>query len=388
MTELLQYRRYALPFRVPMRTAHGPWRERLGVIVRRQDEDGNVGYGEAAPIPGFGAENVDEAIAVLASLGNRVEAERLAEIPAALSCLRQALAAATPVALDQAEAKKTSPGPDYLPMAALLPAGRAALEQVGPKSDAGFRTFKWKVGVGDPGDELALLDDLCGALPAGARLRLDANGAWDRRQAERWLERCADRPIEHVEQPVAPEARGAEDLLLGLAGDYPTPLALDESLVNQGDIERWLGAGWPGVYVVKPLLLAETAPTLAKLAAAQAKVVFSSALETGIGARSALRTAFHWAALMTEKEANKAVTREGAKESDGAATSRSPNATGKSRPQPVTAQPQAQAAVRALGFGVWPLFADRRFDGPAAAPFVYRDDVERIDPEAIWTALT
>jgi O-succinylbenzoate synthase len=47
-----------------------------------------------------------------------------------------------------------------------------------------------------------------------------------------------------------------------------------------------------------------------------------------------------------------------------------------------------QLVMRALGFGVWPLFADRRFDGPSAAPFVYRDDVERIDPEAIWTALT
>lgn len=384
MTEFLQYRRYALPFRVPMRTAHGPWQERAGVIVRREDAAGKVGYGEAAPIPGFGSERLDDVIAMLASLGNRVDAERFAAIPAGLACLRQALESASPQAVETA-AKKSPAAPAYLPVAALLPAGRMALAQVAPKADAGFRTFKWKVGVGDIGDELALLDDLCGALPAGARLRLDANGAWERRQAERWLERCADRPIEHVEQPVAPEARGAEDLLLGLAGDYPTPLALDESLVNQGDIERWLGAGWPGVFVVKPLLLAESEATLAKLAAAKAKVVFSSALETGIGARTALRMAFQWAEMTAEK----AESREGAKGQPGAAASGSPDATGRSHPQNSRGQEdrQRQAKVRALGFGVWPLFLDRRFDGPAAAPFVYRDDVERIDPEVIWTAL-
>jgi O-succinylbenzoate synthase len=226
-------------------------------------------------------------------------------------------------------------------VAALLPAGRAALEHVRLKADAGFRIFKWKVGVGDLGDELGLLDDVCALLPNGAKLRLDANGAWERRQAERWLERCADRPVEFVEQPVAPTSRGSEDLLLGLAEDFPTPLALDESIVGDSDIERWLGRGWKGIFVVKVSLLAEVEPSLARLQKAQADVVFSSALETAVGARRALEAAWTWS-----------------------------------------------GPVRALGFGVWPLFADARFDGPGAAPFIRRDDVARLDPEAVWTALS
>ena len=100
----------------------------------------------------------------------------------------------------------------------------------------GFRIFKWKVGVGDVAEELPLLDEVCAVLPSGAKLRLDANGAWDRRKAERWLERCADRPVEFVEQPVATDARGADDLLRGLAEDFPTPIALDESIAGEGDI--------------------------------------------------------------------------------------------------------------------------------------------------------
>ncbi len=354
-----EYRRYALPFRAPVRTAHGAWPVREGVLVRitpRERGDGKMdapasGWGEAAPIPWFGTESVEEIEAACRGLAEWGEAARFAAVPARLACLRHALAMAMenlrasdlPAAAgDPGQAGPSGAGRAAAwGVAALLPAGRAALAAIGPKAEAGFRVFKWKVGVGDVSDELALLDDVCAVLPAGAKLRLDANGAWDRRRAERWLERCADRPVEFLEQPVAATARGADDLLLGLAGDFPTPIALDESLVGEGDIARWLGAGWPGIFVVKPALLAEPRAALARLATAQARVVFSSALETAVGAQAALRLAWSW--------------------------------------------PHER---RALGFGVWPLFAEARCDGPAAAPFLRREDVERIDPEAAWNALS
>lgn len=343
----LQHRRYRLPFRAPVRTAHGGWTEREGVIVRLEDESGAVGLGEAAPIPWFGTETVDEVEAALRVLGEWTNAEALAAIPPRLGCLRSALAAARSWgAAGPGEARA------HLGVAALLPAGRAALDLVAARVETGFRVFKWKVGVGDIGDELALLDDLCAALPTGAKLRLDANGAWDRRRAERWLERCAERPVEFVEQPCfAAAAEGAarqgqvESLLRGLAEDFPTPIALDESVVGEGDLERWLAMGWPGVYVLKPALIGDLAGTLARLERGKAKVVFSSALETAVGARTALLAAFGW-------------------RGEGDAT-----------------------PARALGFGVWPLFVDGRFDGPHAAPFLRREDVERINPEAVWTAL-
>lgn len=334
-----QYRRYRLPFRTAVKTAHGLWLEREGLMVRIEDVSeggtGAVGYGEAAPIAWFGTETVDEDEAAARAIGEWIDAEALETVPARVACLRNAIAAARP------EKPAPKAAREHLGVAALLPAGRAALAQIAPRAELGFRIFKWKVGVGDVSDELALLDDVCAALPSGAKLRLDANGAWDRRRAERWLERTAERPVEFVEQPVARDARGADDILLGLAGDFPTPLALDESLVGEGDLERWLGAGWPGVYVVKPALLGDVDAALARLAQAKATVVFSSALETAVGVRAALRSAFAWA-----------------------------------------------GEPRALGFGVWPLFADARFDGGYPAPFVRREDVERIDAEALWTALS
>jgi O-succinylbenzoate synthase len=345
-----QFRRYRLPLRVAVRTAHGVWTEREGVIVRLESPEAGLGYGEVAVLPWFGTETVDEAEAACREIGEWVQAEELERLPRRLGCLRAAVVTAR-AEIENASGASPSGAKDeasYLGVAALLPAGRGALEQIAAKAESGFRVFKWKVGVGDPADELALLDDVCAELPPGGRLRLDANGAWDRRTAERWLERCAERPVEFVEQPCFAEAsQGAagqgkvDDILLGLAADYPTPIALDESIVGDGDVERWIVAGWPGIFVVKPSLLGDAAATVEKLEKARARVVFSSALETAVGARAALRLAFAWSG---EK--------------------------------------------RALGFGVWPLFQDARFDGPAAAPFVRREDVDRIDAEAVWTALS
>ncbi|MFA6962620.1 MAG: o-succinylbenzoate synthase [Opitutaceae bacterium] len=343
----LAHRPYSLPFRAPVRTAHGLWTDRKGVIVRITNNDGGVGYGEAAPIPWFGTESLDDIIVALDALGEWVTPEQLAAVPARLGCLRFALASACAEAGGRREAG--GEGVAFLPVAALLPAGRAALTAIAPKAELGFRTFKWKVGVGDLADELALLDDVIAALPGGSRLRLDANGAWEPRQAVRWFERTADRPVEFIEQPCfstvsegAVRGRRTEDVLRGLVEDYPTPVALDESLVGADDVGRWLADGWRGVFVIKPSLLGDPAPVLAKLAAAGADVVFSSALETAVGACAALRLAFAWRA---EKP-------------------------------------------RALGFGVWPLFAQDGFNGPFAAPFFRVEDVERLNPEAVWNALT
>jgi O-succinylbenzoate synthase len=231
----------------------------------------------------------------------------------------------------------------YLPVAALLPAGKAALERVAVLGDAGFRTFKWKVGVGDVADELGLAEDLLGRLPTGAKLRLDANGAWNHRQAQKWLERAADWPIEFLEQPIAAGARGFEDTMLGLAADYPTPLALDESIATGAHVARWIELGWRGVFVVKPALLGDVEGTLARIQKSMtttSRVVFSSALETAIGAKRALQIALDHG-----------------------------------------------EAGRAIGFGVWPLFADVRLNGPALAPFIRREDVERVDTRAAWESL-
>ena len=329
-----EFRRYSLAFKHPVRTSRGSWANREGIYVRIERPNGSVGFGEAAPVPFFGSDSVQLSEEACISLGSKVDEEVLSRVPSKLGTLRNAIANALGETRD--ETVHSSLG-----VAALLPAGRAAFKEGPIKVDAGFRIFKWKVGVGAPDDEQAMLDDLIGALPSGSKLRLDANGAWDRRVAEQWLGRAADRPIEFVEQPVAANSRAAVDTLLGLAGDFPVPIALDESLVEEGDVTQWLDAGWPGYFVIKPSLLGDVRLTLGKLAVAGARVVFSSSLETAVGAEAALRLAFSW-----------------------------------------------PGKASALGFGVWPLFADSRFDGPAATPFFRAQDIGATDVEALWNAVS
>jgi O-succinylbenzoate synthase len=334
VTLCLTCRRYRLPFLRVVRTAHGPWRDREGLLVRLENEAGRAGYGEVAPIPSFGTETLAEAEEVLAGLGGRVNAEAVASLGERFGCVRFALAAAL------GEDGGGPPVAERLPVAALLPAGRPAFAAADEARDQGFVAFKWKVGVLAAAEELAMLDDLLARLPAGAQLRLDANGAWTTRQASKWLARCAERPIEFVEQPLA---AGSVDGLAGLAGDFPTTLALDESVAGLASLRAWLARGWPGVVVVKPALAGPPAAVLALLSAHQADAVFSSAFETAVGRRAALRMAFRF---------------------------------------------RGRRPPRALGFGVIPLFRDARFEGLPAAPSVSAEDVNRLNLEAAWNALS
>lgn len=324
------FKKYRLPLRVPLRTAHGWWAEREGLILRLEDDQGTVGFGEIAPIPWFGTETMVEAEEILRQFGNMVPDELLDKTPERYGCVRFALAQARSVSSATASTSR-------LPVAALLPAGREVLRVLPEKLEVGFLAFKWKVGVGDAEDELGILDDLLAQIPAHTKLRLDANGAWNRRDAARWLTRCADRPIEFVEQPVAP---AEEDTLLGLANDYPVKLALDESVVHLSDARRWQGLGWPGIFVIKPALAGPLHEVIDWILKTKADVVFSSAIESTL-ARSAILSA-------------------------------------------VLDQPLSR---RALGFGVGEIFGDRRWDGPFIGPLIDNGCLAQTPGEELWNAL-
>jgi O-succinylbenzoate synthase len=379
----LDYRRYRLPFRNAMRTAHGWWKEREGLIVRLEGTGGEVGFGEVAPIPWFGTETIAEAEEVLAGLGGAVDPGVVEAIDESFGCVRFALGAAlgrdpgAPVATRRA-------------VAALLPAGKAACEAADRALAAGYVAFKWKVGVLDDADEWVVLDDLLARLPAHAKLRLDANGAWTTRRAAKWLERCAERPIEFVEQPCLADVSGGaevrrrtDDVLLGLAGDYPTPIALDESVAGLPSLRMWLERGWPGVVVVKPALAGDPAAVTALLAAHNADAVFSSALETSVGRQQALCVAFAF-------KRNFSVDVETACRFDRLNAPSMPRGW---RPplRGAEASPAefgvTERQPRALGFGAGPIFQDGRYDGMPAVPFLEAGAGKCLNAEALWNVL-
>ncbi|WP_415910833.1 o-succinylbenzoate synthase [Oleiharenicola sp. Vm1] len=331
MSLRFSFRTYRRPLRAPLRTAHGRWTEREGLLLRAEAEDGTVRWGEVAPIPWFGSETLAEAREVCARLGDTLDASALAAVPERMGCVRFALANLR----EDNQAARPAPAAGLrLPVAALLPAGRAALAAAEAKLEAGFLAFKWKVGVERAEEEMPVLDDLLARLPGYAKLRLDANGAWSNRDATRWLEFCAERPVEFVEQPVL-----KTDTLLGLAEDYPVKLALDESVAHLAAAREWQARGWSGVFVVKPALAGPLDELVAWARATKPDLVLSSAIESALARAQILRTAF--AEKLTE---------------------------------------------RPLGFGVGEIFGERAWDGPAIGPLLDAAWGDAVDPEVLWNA--
>jgi O-succinylbenzoate synthase len=137
--------------------------------------------------------------------------------------------------------------------------------------------LKWKVAAHGNDLELGWLEELLALLPPGARLRLDANGGWDRPTAFAWAERLGgEARLDWLEQPLPPTDQPGLELLA-----QRLPVALDESLrADPGLRQRWLG--WQ---VRRPALEGDPRPLLAELGAGRPGLMVSTALETGIGRR-------------------------------------------------------------------------------------------------------
>jgi O-succinylbenzoate synthase len=171
------------------------------------------------------------------------------------------------------------------PVAALLPAGEGAVLKLPGKLIEGYQTFKWKVGVKSLEAEQAIFDQLIDLMPAGARLRLDANAAWSLADLEAWIEFLEPKKewVEYLEQPLEV---GAEAEMLRLRASSGVEIALDESL-NGEEGKRWLKE-WPGVVVIKAALMGDADDLREVLESLGERVVLSSVFETGIGLRNTL----------------------------------------------------------------------------------------------------
>ncbi|MEM7791052.1 MAG: o-succinylbenzoate synthase [Verrucomicrobiota bacterium] len=285
MSFCFSYRRYRRAFRKALRTARGEWRFREGFILYAESQEGQVGFGEIAPIPEFGTETVDAAANFLQHL---VEDPALAENSDELDglpCCAFALSAA------QRSTGNTTENHDrHYQLAGLLPAGPDALRVLQSKVAQGYSAFKWKIGVLPVEEEVALLGNLVSKLPDASKIRLDANGGLSETEFIQWLEGLDPfrKRIDYLEQPLQP---GAELLMAELGQKYDFSIALDESL-NGSDEAVWLNADkWPGPFVVKPLLMGDIDQLAKRLQPIASRVTLSSAFETGIGLHNALKLA-------------------------------------------------------------------------------------------------
>ena len=291
----LQIKPYWFNLNRPLHTAGGVLQQRRGWLLRLEDAAGRLGWGEVSPLEAEQHEACQAALVRMMELGVVWTVSSLehwiATGPAALAfAIGAALAE-----LDGELGSASSAGWLQAPMSAfLLPAGvamRDVLDRLLASVDPNLPfTLKWKVAVCDHEEEWCLLQGLLDKLPALARLRLDANGGWDRLQAWQWVERLrGDSRLEWLEQPLA-----ADDWEGLQAIAAVVPVALDESLQAY---PTWRDQ-WESWQVRRPLLEGDPRPLLRDLLRGRPRLMLSTAFETGIGGRWLA----HLAALQAQGE--------------------------------------------------------------------------------------
>ena len=254
------------------------------VFVRLQDAQGNIGIGEASPVPYYG-ESPESMVAIFARLKTgdwefadweviERELEKIDGHYAAKCALNTAL-------LDGAARAGSKPLDQYLNLAraasdltSSFTIGLAEPEVIERKvrdADA-YPLLKLKVGLETDFQNLQALRAAAPTKP----LRVDANEAWKTRDvALAKIEALAIDPnILCVEQPM-PRSASPEDWIW-LRERSPLPLMADESYRQAGDIDQVLG----GFDWVNVKLVTAGGPHQAKLALEEAR---AAGLKTMMG---------------------------------------------------------------------------------------------------------
>lgn len=280
---------YALPFRRPYATARGRLDRREMVLLRLRTDDGLVGLGEAVPLSLRGGAGLAQVVSELEALGERSSLDEAGLRGGAIELSLPARCAALTALLDlrgrRAAAESQSKPVEQAPVEcnATLTSGEPAAVAAEAEAWAadGFQTFKLKLGAGDDFGQAYAVRETVGPR---ARIRVDANAAWDVETAKRTLGSLEPLEIELAEQPVTELEELAE---VGRATSIP--IAGDECIESCADAEDSVRAGACDVASVK--LSKVGGPEAAIEIAEVMPTYLSSALDGPIGIAAAAQVA-------------------------------------------------------------------------------------------------
>lgn len=244
----ITFRRLDLPLVKPYRLSYRTFRNFEPYLIEVEDDAGRIATGDAHISPGSSAETREGGLAYLQDRLPQLVGLDLAEAKALmLRDFTQSKVATTAVvtALEQLEglALLRPAAPASLPL--LMPVGstdQAAIEaEVEDLVARGFATLKIKVGK-DVAADITRMGWIQKAVAGRARLRVDANRAYDRAQAIEFVRGIDPEGVVLFEQPCEADLWD-DNAAVAQASDIP--LMLDEPICTDDDIDR--AAGIKGV---------------------------------------------------------------------------------------------------------------------------------------------
>lgn len=247
----------SLPLVSPIKMARSLVARADNLLVRLEDSDGHVGWGEAASAPTMTGETPESMIAAVAFMRPQLEGAEV-EDPAAFGALLDSLIygnagakAALDLALFDLMGKRAGvPAAELLggvvrrdvPVLWMLAANDLGADVAAARrmADEGFVAFKVKVGSGGVENDLARCAAVREALGRGVRISADANQGFSREEALRFARGAGAAGLDFIEQPIA-----AEDIegMAAVAAATQVPVGADEGVHSLLDIERHHAAG-------------------------------------------------------------------------------------------------------------------------------------------------
>ncbi|HET7485750.1 MAG TPA: mandelate racemase/muconate lactonizing enzyme family protein [Solirubrobacterales bacterium] len=234
---------YALPFREPYVTARGRLDRREMALLRLRSDDGLIGLGEAVPLSMRGGASLAQVVEELERLGERDSLDEATLRGDALGLSPPSRCAALTALLDLRGRRAAETGASGRAEAkpvecnATLVAGEPATvaTEAARWAEDGFDSFKLKLGSEDDFGQVYAVREAVGPR---ARIRVDANAAWDLETAKRMLAALEPLEVELAEQPVATLEEAAE-----VAASTSIPIAGDESVETRADAVRAVSMG-------------------------------------------------------------------------------------------------------------------------------------------------
>jgi len=297
----ITYSPYHLKLKTPLLNSKNIISSRNGYIIQIFDAEGNTGIGEAAPLPEFGSENMDECLkAIYRFISEYTEELHSIEditsvlsgytgTPAARHGIEQALlnlfSAATGVSLPELLNTHFNSLIKINSLIGFLEPDVCAF-LASKMAGEGYDTIKMKAGRQHFQHDIEAVKAVREAVGSKINIRLDINGKWEYREALKNIEVLSKFCPEYIEQPVT-----SKDDLIKLASVSIVKIAADESVRDVSETLEIIDRNQIDVLVLKPMMLGGIIDTTRVIRAAEKNnimTVISSSFETSVGLRSCL----------------------------------------------------------------------------------------------------
>lgn len=279
--------RFRLPLRQPLSLKGHRLETRQGLILQLNARNGQLGFGECSPLPGFSHESLDDAFrqlkGVISVLLSQPDCLDSIIQSGAGCCTDRMLFSSVACAVEGAALNlggrfyAVPTAPAVCPL--LMGTPDEVLAQFARLPNAS--EIKLKVGRARLDDDIAMVNTLCEQGSPSLRIRLDANRQWAFADAARFCRSVNAERIAFLEEPLMEYQRLPE---LGDLTHFP--LALDESLqMPDGDFSLF-----PGLValVIKPMLaggLVKAHELIWKARSASLRAIVSASYESPLGIR-------------------------------------------------------------------------------------------------------